>query len=280
MNLKVAKTISPAERRIRFGTRTIWDGESKSAAQSVVVPKPVIQAGVFEHEGDKFFAIREGIDDEVVLCIPSPDGGLVNTGEKVAVPGDAKFFPLAQDTPVVKQRVTPFQSHHEFQQSTKAVVRNDDDVVVDYRDVRVTGLASDYDLDRDNETIKPGAYRRTLAHFRKNPVMLADHTNNTRSMVGSYTKIREADDGLHVEGTLSNAPDEFTTRIRFLVAENHLKAFSVGGIMRYCPTDYSCIEEVDLFEISIVPIPANPRTLLTTLSVTIDIAKKAFQYAR
>ena len=267
MRINITKDAPPVERRVRFG----------NPRRKTVAPAPRFTPGVVEHDGGKFFVLREGVSDTFTLCVPGADGGLIDTGEKTTVPGEAKFLPLAANTKVDSGKVLPFQAQPSFATTEKVAIM-EGDKITDYLDVKIMGLASDFALDRDHEMIKPGAYRKTLEQFQKNPVMLTDHANKTAHVVGSYSQIREDANGLHVEGLLSNAPDEFTTRIRFLVAEKHLKAFSVGGLMRYNATDYSLIEEVDLFEISLVPIPANPRSLLTTMSMNIEVAKKSFNY--
>ena len=69
---------------------------------------------------------------------------------------------------------------------------------------------------------------------------------------------------------LSNAPDNISTR--FNVAEGHLRTLSMGGLFHY-KEDGRGIFKVDLWEGSLVSIPANPDAIVSTRSLTDDEAK-------
>lgn len=143
-------------------------------------------------------------------------------------------------------------------------------VVVDYRDVSIEGYLSTFgdgtDADRQGEYVMPGAFAETLKNFMgRNPVMLRDHFNNTGALVGKFTSAVEDNKGLRIVGLLSNAPD--VASIRFKVAEGVLKAMSIGGIFHYAE-DRRGIFKVDLFEGSLVPIPANPKCIVQARGLT------------
>ncbi len=229
--------------------------------------------GICTHDGKRFYASRVPGEDQLTLCIPTDKGVLIKTDTHLIVPGDVKFDQL-NGAMVEEGRVAPFDIRPEIELSEKMVTIREDKRVVDYLDVQVTGLASDFNIDRDGESVMPGAFKATLAEFRKNPVMLIDHTNSVRNIAGSFDRIREGDDGLQVQGTLSNAPE--LRSVRFLVAEKHLKAFSIGGLMRFNAANFRQIEEIRLFEISLVAVPANPGALFQTRALDLDSAKKAF----
>ena len=85
--------------------------------------------------------------------------------------------------------------------------------------------------------------------------MLIDHENSVNNIAGSYTRVEEDENGLYLEGKISNAPELAT--VRMLIAEGHLQTLSIGG-MFYYEDDGKAISEVDLFEVSLVAIPMNP----------------------
>jgi len=235
--------------------------------------KPVV--GVCTHDGKRFYASRVPGEDVLTLCVPTDKGILIRTDSKIIPTGEVKFDPVA-DAMVEAGKVAPFECRPEFELGEKMVtVKNEEGVITDYQDVTVAGLASDFSYDRDGEHVVPGAFSKSLNGFRKNPVMLIDHVNSVKNIIGSYKHIREGDDGLQVSGLVSNAPDLKT--IRFLIAEKHLKAFSIGGMMRFGKSDHTAIEEVELFEISVVAIPANGNTLFHSRMLDLDTAKKAFK---
>lgn len=143
------------------------------------------------------------------------------------------------------------------------------DKVTDYQDVRIKGYLSTFgNFDRDGEFVEPGAFIETIQKFTKSPlVMLSDHRNTTANVVGSFDTIREDTKGLYVEGQLSNAQTQEMIGLRAKVAEGHIRTLSMGGRFYY-RDDKRAIFKVDLFEGSIVSIPANPLAIFSTRSLT------------
>lgn len=273
-NLRVNKDIP--EKRLVFG--------NAAKAQKTFKPlekkdPPKAEVGVCEHEGKRFYASRVPGNNYLTLCVPTDKGILIKTDSQIIPTGEVKFHSIMGDVAVEEGRVESFESRPtiEVDREKMTTIREDKGKgrIIDYLDVTVNGIASEFGEDRDGETVMPGAFSRTLADFRRNPVMLIDHVNSVKNIVGSYNRIREADDGLQVSGKLSNSPEVRGTR--FLVAENHLKGFSIGGLMKFNPSNFKEIEEVKLFEISLVAVPANPRTLFQGRSLDLDTAKKAFK---
>ena len=135
----------------------------------------------------------------------------------------------------------------------------DGDRIVDYKNVIFKGYGSTNETvtkgDRIGDYLRKGAFKKTIAEFKKNPVMLIDHENSVNNIAGSYTRVEEDQNGLYLEGKISNAPELAT--VRMLVAEGHLQTLSIGG-MFYYEDDGKAISEVDLFEVSLVAIPMNP----------------------
>ena len=135
----------------------------------------------------------------------------------------------------------------------------DGDRIVDYKNVVFKGYGSTNETitkgDRIGDYLRKGAFRKTISEFKKNPVMLIDHENSVNNIAGSYTRVEEDENGLYLEGKISNAPELAT--VRMLVAEGHLQTLSIGG-MFYYEDDGKAISEVDLFEVSLVAIPMNP----------------------
>lgn len=134
-----------------------------------------------------------------------------------------------------------------------------DDRVVDYQNVSLAGYLSTFkgttESDRQGDYVDEGAFRETIAKFMLNPVLLADHRNSVSFLAGNFTSLREDKKGLRVDATLSNSPDNIG--VRFKVAEGHLKTLSMGGVFHY-KEDGRGIFKVDLWEGSLVAIPANP----------------------
>jgi HK97 family phage prohead protease len=268
--LKVSRQSEPNDRRWMVGGKRAQ--VPRSLTPSVTPPKDSF--GVCEHDGKRFYARKSG--EQLFLCLPDPSGILWQTEERILPVKSMAFHELTNTNfPAVKSgKFGSFQSRPEFEVDQKMVSVKEGDRIVDYLNVAIEGAASTYNEDRDRERILPGSFDATLMEFKRNPVMLIDHNNSVHNIAGSFSKLRASDSALEVRGEVSNAPE--LRKVRFLIAEKHLKAFSIGGMFRYSERNYQEIEEVKLFEISLVAVPANPEAIFTSRSVSVEDAKKAF----
>jgi uncharacterized protein len=134
----------------------------------------------------------------------------------------------------------------------------------------LSALASTATQDRDGEVILPTAFM--LDAYRRNPVILANHTHRTHdgspSIIGSAHRIEVKDGALEFDMKFASTP--LGQQWKTLFDEGHARAFSVGFIPKkgdwqerggkavYVHT------EVDLLEISAVGVPSNPDALRRT----------------
>lgn len=267
---------------------------SKSVAsrQTVMptVPSIVGKAVEFAHEGQRLIGVVKGLEGStarIVVALPDADGLLHKTGSEVIV--DVKDFDtdsqavISDVDRVVKAWAAQVGLSFPDGKAPTPIYANDKgkDLIVDYRDVRIEGFLSTFagttPRDRDGDYVSPKAFDKTLADFRRNPVMLTDHQNSVHSLAGSFDKIGVNPKGLAVSGLLSNSPGVIDTR--FKVAEGHLKSLSMGGLFFY-NEDGKGIEEVTLYEGSLTPVPANPDALFQVRSLTVVDAAKAMKSFR
>jgi len=131
----------------------------------------------------------------------------------------------------------------------------------------ITGYASTWGGPPDSygTVFAKGAFSGSLAeHARENtaPVMLWAH--NKADLIGRWTSVREDEYGLFVEGRLNLETDQGRN------AFNHLKAGDLSGLsvgvymdtrkdVRRNGDGTATIVRADLFEISVVGVPANRR---------------------
>jgi len=104
-----------------------------------------------------------------------------------------------------------------------------------------------------------GAFKDGIAAFMKNPVLLLDHERSVHAIAGYFTKVVEDSRGLFIEAIITNSPA--MAHVRALLAEGALKTLSMGGRFSYDSTGRG-IEKVELFEGSLVSIPANPDAII------------------
>lgn len=124
------------------------------------------------------------------------------------------------------------------------------------------GVFNNIDYDRD--IILPGAFKKTLAEWRKKkrlPPVLWQH--DTREPLGPYTKMEEDSTGLAVEGLLLVDDVRRAKEARALMMHKAIDGLSIGYITRNAKPNRAdntrMITEVELLEVSIVTMPANPK---------------------
>lgn len=144
----------------------------------------------------------------------------------------------------------------EYQLNIPLDLKNVDDAGV------IRGMASTFDnIDLDGDVIKQGAFASGLAKAagaRRNIPMLDHH--NMSAPIGRWTKILETDQGLEVEGKLTLEVQR-AKELYALAKDGALGGMSIGFATKASDYDRSSgirtITEADIYEISLVALPAN-----------------------
>jgi HK97 family phage prohead protease len=143
-----------------------------------------------------------------------------------------------------------------FTKPTYTVVEDKAGNIVDYLNVRIEGWASTTKIDRIKDKVLPGAFSKYLPEYLKNPILLLDHARNMKGSIGRVVNIEEHTQGLKIIAEISNAPD--VRDVRFKVVEGVFNTLSIGGRFHVRHTGIGRIlEQVELREVSIAPIPIN-----------------------
>ena len=114
--------------------------------------------------------------------------------------------------------------------------------------------------DGHGHIIKPGAYTRSIARFRADPLsikLLWQH--NQHHPIGHITSLEEDEYGLKMRGHISPITRQSQDALQ-LVAHKCVHQLSVGfrPMRKQRIASHLHILEADLYEISLVSIPANP----------------------
>lgn len=136
---------------------------------------------------------------------------------------------------------------------------------------RVVGYASTFDRvpDAYGDVIAPGAFAESLARWQETgkpiPLLFGHRTDDPFMNIGAVTDAREDERGLRFEATL-DPENENAQYSRKLLLEGRIHQFSFafdvqdsGPVELEDGTKANELRKIDLFEISLVPIPANPR---------------------
>lgn len=130
-------------------------------------------------------------------------------------------------------------------------------------------VASNARVDRDGEVILPSAFAKHLDRYLANPVILSAHTHRaydgTPTIIGSAQRVAIESEQLVFDMKFASTP--IAAQWKSLYAEGHARAFSVGFIpisgewKEQAEGNVYVWTEVELLEISAVPVPANPEAL-------------------
>ncbi|MDR0291826.1 MAG: HK97 family phage prohead protease [Elusimicrobium sp.] len=109
-------------------------------------------------------------------------------------------------------------------------------------------------------------YVYELKNFAKNPVLLIDHVNRLDHLAGSVVNIREDDKGLYFKALFSTSNHPVVAHARHIYKEGHAKGISIAGRFHYEDTkNPNFLTLADIYEISLVAIPADPDSLATAV---------------
>lgn len=140
---------------------------------------------------------------------------------------------------------------------------------IDVEQRLVTVVASDKTVDRYGDTIDPGGW--DTRDYRKNPVVLIDHSYSVRSIVGQSMREWVADDRFMMEHKLDGPANEEASMVMARLESGSLRATSVGFRPLKWAKRYDDKEEwtggfdyikQSLLEDSYVAVPANPNALI------------------
>ncbi|WP_119270865.1 HK97 family phage prohead protease [Taklimakanibacter deserti] len=130
-------------------------------------------------------------------------------------------------------------------------------------------------LDRGGDIILPGAFKKTLADWRKrkeNPPMLWQH--DSYEVIGHWTELSEDSKGLKVKGELFIEDVPQAKVAHALMRKGQVKGLSIGYITKEVEIDRQTgarkLKTVELWEISPVTFPMMPEARLSAVKSEFD----------
>lgn len=118
--------------------------------------------------------------------------------------------------------------------------------------------------------------------YMQNPVVLYGHDYEGLP-IGKTIKLTEQKNKIKARFQLAVDIFPFAKTVFDMVTNGYLNAVSIGGVVRQWSEDYMTIEEMEMVEFSVVPIPANPEALITSRSLetatgkNLDTIKEEFE---
>lgn len=143
----------------------------------------------------------------------------------------------------------------------------------------IYGYASTFgNIDAGGDIVEKGAFARSIEKSIQEGRLIAmlDH-HDMRAPVGRWNTFKETDDGLVVEGKLTMGVQR-ARELHSLAKDKALGGLSIG--FRTVSDRYDSkrgarvIEELDLFEVSLVSIPMNSKAVITAVKSQEDITTR------
>lgn len=118
--------------------------------------------------------------------------------------------------------------------------------------------------------------------YMDNPVVLYGHDYEGLP-IGKTLKLTEMKNKIKARFQLAVDIFPFAKTVYDMITGGYINAVSIGGVVRQWSDDYMTIEEMEMVEFSVVPIPANPEALITSRSLeqatgkSIDVIREEFE---
>ena len=144
----------------------------------------------------------------------------------------------------------------------------------------VEGYAATFDREPDSygDVIAKGAFARTLDEWRAKegeglsiPLLYGHTTDDPRHNIGKVTEAHEDEKGLHIRAEF-DADNDLAQYARKLAQQGRLYQFSfaysiksAGMVTLDGDIDAYELRDLDLYEVSLVQIPANQRAVVTSI---------------
>ena len=110
-----------------------------------------------------------------------------------------------------------------------------------------------------------------LKQIKRNPTVLWGH-DYSGLPIGKITKIWVQDGNLMARIKLAVEKYDFAKQVYDLILDGVINAVSLGGQVKQWSDDYTTIEKLELYEVSVVPVGAHRDALITAKTVGKDKA--------
>ncbi len=111
-----------------------------------------------------------------------------------------------------------------------------------------------------------------FSQFSKNPVLLIDHVNRVDHIAGSVTELKEDDKGLFFRAEFADSDLPTVSHARKIYAQGHARGISIAGRFHYeNPQNQRQLTLAEIFEISLVAVPADPDALAAAMEKAIRL---------
>lgn len=131
----------------------------------------------------------------------------------------------------------------------------------------VTVIVSNATTDRYGESITMEGI--DISQVKRNPVVLWSH-KYSELPIGRIIKLWRSNGNLYATIRLDYDLYDFANVVYQMILRGTINAVSIGGLVKKWSDDYLTIEELEMVEVSVVPVGANPDALVVAKSMGMD----------
>lgn len=131
----------------------------------------------------------------------------------------------------------------------------------------VTVIVSNATTDRYGESITMEGI--DISQVKRNPVVLWSH-KYSELPIGRILKLWRSNGNLYATIKLDYDLYDFANVVYQMILRGTISAVSIGGLVKKWSDDYLTIEELEMVEVSVVPVGANPDALVVAKSMGMD----------
>ena len=131
-------------------------------------------------------------------------------------------------------------------------------------------------VDMGGDVVAPGAFTKSLKRYQKEGAMpLMFWAHDPAQVPGAWTEMSEDSRGLYVKGTLADT--QLGNEVRTLLGMKAVRGLSIGFSLSPNGVDYDddgtrVIKSAELWEVSVVSLPMNPRATVTMAKARLSAA--------
>jgi len=139
-----------------------------------------------------------------------------------------------------------------------------------------TGYGSTYNLDLVGDKVMPGAFAKSITERKGKVPIFLNHSSDT--WAGHTVSLAEDHKGLQVEAQIFTKTNAGRDVWELLKATNAMDV-RVGLSIGFVPTvmdwenDVRLLKEVDLWEVSLTPFPAQPKAFVEEIKTVRDLER-------
>lgn len=170
---------------------------------------------------------------------------------------------------------------------TKSIERRTKDFIDGAEEGVIAGYASVFgNVDSYGDIVVKGAFSRFLSELaqtgKKVSVYYGHNMDDPRANIGVVTELEEKDYGLWFKAQLDLSGDTYGRIVYEQLKDGRLDSMSFGySIVDAAPTNEGYeLRELKLYEVSVVPIPANDQAVITEVKAGRAISRKNLELIR